>query len=364
MLVDKLYVCDVITLLTVLMARENLRRLQRVGKATISVSLPKRWVRERGLKPGDLVMLVEEEDGSLRVRSPTAREEKVICTINAELCGAPGLLGRILVGCYHQGYDNVRVMSNHGFRREQLREVAETVDRLPGFEIVEQSPRRIVIQSFIDPAKFPLEGLLKRLQVIVATMLNNLIDYLETGRQTYLENIEELEEKVDELYFLILRLIISYLRRRELGEPLGIDSPPYASGARVVAKTLEEIADFLTSIAKELKRMRRQGDRLDKDSAKILRRYAEFIHLLFGKSMKSFFSVDAILANEVIEQVNEFIGGEESLSVSPALQGHPTHLQYMTWSLGYMVRNCRVIAEVALNRFVRNNTPICNLSRV
>ena len=345
------------------MAREDARKLQRVGKATFSVSLPKRWVEERGLRPGDLLMVVEDEDGSLRIQAPTLREEKTICTINAELCGSPGLLGRIIVGCYHQGYDSVKVMSSHGFRKEQLREIAETVDRLPGFEMVEQSPRRIVIQSFIDPARFPLEGLLKRLQVIVATMLNHLIDYLETGKAEYLDSIGELEQKVDELYFLILRLIITYLRRRELGELLGIDSPPYASGARVVAKTLEEIADFLMSVSRELRIMRRRSVKLDKNSAKTLRRYAEFIHLLFGKSMKSFFSVDAILANEIIEQVNEFLGGEEVMSGKLPADNLP-HLQYMTWPLGYIVRNCRVIAEVTLNRFVRGSTPLCSLSKV
>jgi len=30
----------------------SLRRLQRVGKATYSISLPKEWVRRRGLRPG------------------------------------------------------------------------------------------------------------------------------------------------------------------------------------------------------------------------------------------------------------------------------------------------------------------------
>jgi len=346
------------------LAKKEYRKLQKVGRATYSITLPKRWVAERGLRQGDLLLVAEEADGSIRVQPPSAAPLQVTCTINAELCRSPGLLSRLLIGCYHQGYESVRVVAASGLTREQLREVAETVDRLPGFEIVEQTYRRVVMQSFIDPAKIPLEGLLKRLQVMVAAMLNNFMEFVETGRQDLLDTMRELELKVDELYFLILRLILLYLKRRELGEPLGIDSPAFASGARVVAKSLEEMADQLAGVADELTAARRRSIKLDGEVCKRLRKLAEMVHTVFGKSMKAFFSLDMELANEVIEGVNYIFRHHGKNVAEPCEADNPKLVQtirYVSWSLGYVARSCKVIAEVALNRFVRSSTSICSL---
>ncbi|MEM2735030.1 MAG: AbrB/MazE/SpoVT family DNA-binding domain-containing protein, partial [Candidatus Bathyarchaeia archaeon] len=43
------------------------RRIQLVGRSTLTVSLPASWVKRVGLKKGDLVLLSPEKDGSLRI---------------------------------------------------------------------------------------------------------------------------------------------------------------------------------------------------------------------------------------------------------------------------------------------------------
>lgn len=347
------------------MGAREYRKLQHAGKAAYSITLPKRWVAERGLKPGDILLITEEMDGSIRVQLPLATSPQIICTINAELCRAPGLLSRLLVGCYNQGYDTVRIVSESGLRAEQVREASHIVDRLPGFEIVEQTRRRIIVQSFIDPSKFPLEGLLKRLQVMVATMLNNLIDFMGSEDWRLLNQVEEIEEKVDQLYFLTVRLILLYLKRRELGEPLGIESPAFAAGARVVIKTLEEIADNLLYISEELASMKSRRSRFRDEEAEKLRKLFETTYQVFGKTMKAFFSLDMKLANEVIEEVSRVFGVyrrgvKEVIELDDPKLIRP--IRYILNSLGYIAKNCKVIAEVAFNRFVRMNTPIVTLN--
>lgn len=347
------------------MESREYRKLQHVGKAAYSITLPKRWVTERGLKPGDPLMVTEEIDGSIRIQPPLATPLQVTCTINAELCRSPGLLSRLLVGCYNQGYDTIKIVSESGLTREQVREASKIVDRLPGLEIVEQTRRRIVAQSFIDPSKFPLEGLLKRLQVMVATMLNNLIDFMRSGDWRLLNQVGEIEEKVDQLYFLTVRLILLYLKRRELGESLGIENPTFAAGARVVIKTLEEIADNLVYISEELASMKNRESRLKAEEAERLIKFFETTYQVFEKTMKAFFSLDVKVANEVIEEVSRVFevyrkGMEEIVELDDQKLIRP--LRYILDSLGYIAKNCKVIAEVAFNRFVRMNTPIATLN--
>ena len=55
------------------------RKIQRVGRATLAVSLPRAWVKETGIKQGDLVFCAPQKDGSLNVicllyTSPSPRD--------------------------------------------------------------------------------------------------------------------------------------------------------------------------------------------------------------------------------------------------------------------------------------------------
>ena len=96
------------------------RKVQRVGYSTYSVSLPKNWVKEVGLKPGDIVMLNEEKDGSLKLVPSNLVERKAQteeCVINSDFCTDPGMLERIIVGNYTLGLDSFSVVSSSRISR-------------------------------------------------------------------------------------------------------------------------------------------------------------------------------------------------------------------------------------------------------
>src|SRR3990170_6479873 len=102
------------------------RKVQRVGYSTFSVSLPKNWVKDSGLKQGDLVMLLPEKDGSLKlipssmVGHKTQTEEFII---NSDLCDEPGMLERLIVGNYTLGRDAFQVVSSTRINRAHIDEV-------------------------------------------------------------------------------------------------------------------------------------------------------------------------------------------------------------------------------------------------
>ncbi|MCX8193533.1 MAG: phosphate uptake regulator PhoU [Nitrososphaeria archaeon] len=341
---------------------EQFRRVQQVGEGTFSITLPKQWAKERGLKRGELVAIIEEPDGSLRVQLPRGIQKEVTATINAELCSSPIQLIRLLIGCYLQGYNVVKIQSLMGFTDEQLTEITKTVDRLPAIEIIEQNPQHIIIQSFIDPGRFPVEGLLKRVQVIVSSMLGQVVDLVARGDENIIKSIGQQEERIDELYFLIIRILFTYFRRRELGKVLGIDSPLYVVGTRIIVKSLEEIADYVYDISLECLNLKRRGLWFEKSVSLELQRTAERVQEIFDKCMKALFSQDISLADEVIKEVDERAKGSRT---GVELSGDPRILpsaRYISWSLEYIANECKIIAETVFNRFVRESTPICSLS--
>ena len=44
------------------------RKVQKLGYSSLGVSLPKAWAESNGIRPGSLVSLSVEDDGTLRIR--------------------------------------------------------------------------------------------------------------------------------------------------------------------------------------------------------------------------------------------------------------------------------------------------------
>ncbi|MEM4189932.1 MAG: AbrB/MazE/SpoVT family DNA-binding domain-containing protein, partial [Candidatus Caldarchaeum sp.] len=139
------------------------RRVQRVGSGTLTVSLPRRWVEKTGLKPGDVVSIVELSDSALKLETaPTKQPQHTVFTLDVSKVKDSKLLSRLLIGAYLQGFEEINIIGGEGIPEDMQQAVTATVDVLPGVEIVEHSFRKIVIQSFLDPSRFPVHSIIKR----------------------------------------------------------------------------------------------------------------------------------------------------------------------------------------------------------
>jgi phosphate uptake regulator len=52
------------------------RKIQKVGRSTLSVSLPKDWIHLAEVKSGDVVYLDQSKNGALRILSEKLVEEE------------------------------------------------------------------------------------------------------------------------------------------------------------------------------------------------------------------------------------------------------------------------------------------------
>ncbi len=346
----------------------EIRKLQKVGAATLTVSLPKRWVLKKGLKPGDRVTLIENEDGSLRLDvSDINTAEEIAFTINYDLCNSDNMLTRLIIGAYLQGAGILKIVSNNPLTTDTLNKVQMIIDKLPGFEIVEQTHRTILIQSFVDPSKFPIETLLKRLQVMVASMLNQLISSIAEGTPINISEIIRQESKIDELYFLTIRQLFLALRRWHLSMILGIDSPIYAAGVRLIVKALEDSGDMIENMAKGLNSMYKPHLKISSEIVKKIEELGMKIQALFIKTMKALFSLDIELLNDVFDSISYVLEQHNKVSEEVLFtvddERFASFLKTIIWGLGCIAHNCEIIAEVALNRFTRIPSNIISIEK-
>lgn len=340
----------------------HVRKLQKLGTTTIVVSLPRRWVKEKGLKQGDVVY-IEEGIDSITLHTANKAQQIFKVTINAEVEPTPESLARLVTASYLQGYDEVRVISQSGLLQEQIDEIQAALERLPGFEVLEQTPNRLTIQSIVDPARFTVDSIIKRMQVMISSMIASSIDAVIEGMPEKAAEVSRVENKVDELYFLVVRQLLLAIRNPNLARVIGIDSVPAVTGYRLVSKALEEIGDYALAISKESLNIKRRARSIEKEILAQIMTISEEASTIFGRAVNAFLTLDFKLINSVFQElpsISEKIVRLEA-ELLDKIKDPQTVISYrlVMRYMSEMLDQCRIIAEVAVNKFVRIDSKIC-----
>src|SRR3990170_5532919 len=336
------------------------RKVQRVGYSTFSVSLPKNWVRESGLKQGDLVMLLPEKDGSLKLVPSSMVERKKQSeeyTINSDLCNEPGLLERLIVGSYILGRDVLRIVSSTRISRAQIDEVRGITHRLMGLGIVQETPQQIDLQCSIEPTRFKIDMLLRRLSVIASTIHTEALQALTESNRDLAEDAIRREDEADMMYWLALRLMLSAQRDRVIGDKIGLDDPSQILYYGLITRYLELIADRAESIARMARDLHTLGK--EKASKNLMARIAsmgELAHNLFLKAMDCVFTGDIELSNNLLEMARDIRSEHERLLKE--LPENPI-LRTVVLELDRISDHGGSIAVIAINKALEKPSKIC-----
>lgn len=337
---------------------DETRRVQKVGYNSLSVSIPKEYAEEMNLKKGDSILFREDSDGTLRLIPARKAREAARVTLKADQAGSVEMLTGLVVGAYALGYDTIEAVGVEPLDQGTVDGVLATVRRLRGMEVVESDERHIVAQSFIDPTKFPVDSLLKRLQILVSRSLDYVTNSLDLKQTGSLNQVARVKDEVDELYWLILRQLLVALNRRELASEIGIESPLHASGDRVSAKALEEIGGIVQDIAEELVRLRGQGKRMDARVATNIRRLAEKAGEAFTITVESLLTPDIKLIGRSLALVEETTSLEKEVTDELLASGEFGSARVLVSYFGQLARYCDIITEIASHRLLRKTSKV------
>jgi len=335
--------------------------VQRVGYSTLSVSLPKDWVNTVGLKQGDLVTFLQEKDGSLKLMPSDLIERKKKAEefiVNSDLCEEPGMLERIVVGNYILGRDIIAITSSNRLSSTHVEEVRKVVRRLFGIGIVEETSNRIVLQCSIDPAKFKIDMLIRRLSVIASTMQSEAVQALLEFDPKLAEDAIHREDEADMVYWLAMRLLLSAQRVRAIAEKTGLDDPLHILYYGLIIRHLELIADYAENIARtaiEFKECCKE--KMSKHVINRIDNLSELAHNIFLRAMDCFFTGDIRIAHNLLE-IRKNIKKEHELLMKE-LPEIP-HLRTVVWALTRIADNGAGIAVMAINRALEKSSKICS----
>ncbi|ASJ10465.1 transcriptional regulator [Thermococcus sp. P6] len=226
------------------------RKIQFTGRSSYIISLPKKWVKEHGLKQGDSVPLLLNPDGSLTVFPREFREasEKKVLEVSGEY--SPEMAVRLVISAYIQGYDvlEIRLKDEMPVYKVKMRKILQS---LPGVEIILDEPQRIVAKSLLDEDEINLAEILNRIRSLVLSMFGDLELLVSSpGEREILRDINDLENELDRFYFLIIRAVNRLLNKREVTEGSGIIRRTFdLLGILFIVRNIERIGDHVMRIA-------------------------------------------------------------------------------------------------------------------
>jgi len=337
---------------------DETRRVQKVGYSTLSVSIPSDFAKDLGLRAGDNLLVREEADGTLRLIPAVSAKRVSKASIRADQVDGEDLIPKLIIGCYALGYDTIEVVGKDGLDESTVDKAVKTMRRLRGLEVVESHRNKVVAQSFMDPTKFPVDSLIKRLQILVSTSLGNVIEALERGTTGRLNEVRRVQDEVDELYWLIVRQLLVALNRREIAGEIGIESPLHASGDRVTAKTLEQIGSVIMDLAEEIVRQKGKGAKLEERVLVSIGKLARKTQESFNTTVESLLTPDIRLIERSMSLVNGTLEMESEITHELLKSGEYAYPRIIVSYFGMLARYCNIIIEIASHRFLRKSSRV------
>ncbi len=233
------------------------RKLVKLGKSSVVVSLPKDWLKEVNLEPGDEVLLKKEFDGSLRIMPVKDRKKLLVpeIEINIDECSVPGLLEKILQGSYITGREKVIITTSTGFKGNQFKEIRQIIERIRGVEVLEQSINRIELKTFVDPTKFKLSLLLKRALSLLVSMLEYFLKGLMDKEEDLITEISYMYDEVHRIFLTMARQLIVCQIQRDFLDITELENPLQILESRVIINNLNGIGFELNSLATYTKKI-------------------------------------------------------------------------------------------------------------
>lgn len=335
------------------------RKVQKVGHSTLSVSLPAKWVKDKGLEKGSHIYFYDENDGSLRLYAEPKGLDSEVFIVDADQYKDPMTLARVVVGNYVLGRNILKVSSAGRLKREQIEVIRNVTHRLLGIGIVEESERHLLLQSSIDPKSFPLPTMIQRLYLIISTMFKEARNGLIEGDIELAKDAISRENEADTTYWLISRLLSSAQQSWIVAQDMEIKDPMEVIHSSLISRLLEMIGDHSQLIAKKSIELEEVWGELSQDLMDLLSQMSSLAFTIIDKAVESVLSGDVKIASdamkmkEVVElKENEFL--EALQEKGEGLKAIPT-FRSIIWDIRMIAEYSSAMAEIAIEKALAKN---------
>jgi phosphate uptake regulator len=203
------------------------RKLVRQGRDALTVTLPAKWLKQKGLKAGDVVF-VEQHDNFLKLNT-SSKVKFSEATIDARKMVGTMFIHE-LIGRYIEGYDKIEIL------HEDPSNVQKFSKLFLGMVIEEHTPKRTILKSIISEPENNIDILISRILNMFMQMARIVEDI--TLKKANAGDLTMQEELLDYTIYYCMRYLNKY----------STDDKAYRYF--LLCYVIEEAGDILKNISK------------------------------------------------------------------------------------------------------------------
>ncbi len=319
------------------------------GGSTYMITLPKGWVERFKLNKGDELTLSLVGLGIYLNLEPESPEASTTTQFEIDEKLEGDALARTLISRYIAGFNVIEVSGN--MSPEQRSDIRNTVQRLIGAEILQETSEFLLIHILRDPQVLSVEQLLDYINDNVTGMLKDApMSLLENDREKAISVVQR-DERVDRFYLLLSRRLYAALRN-PLAEVEHKISRVDFFNTHNVARQLERVADHAVKIGEAAIALI-DGERIfNSKMQQLLEKASNAVQDFLHQVMTAFLNFDSDAAHlafhakpEVEALISEF--DRQLVDVDDVHLAY--HLGIVADSISRVNDYAANIAEVALN---------------
>ena len=234
--------------------QEDVRKIQFSGKSSYMLALPKKWVEEMKLGPGDQVTVARLTNASLMITPGSAaitfagKGEAIVDVSKDEGAGS---IERKLIALYVVGYSLIHVRAKAGILTSAQRDAVKEAARrhLIGTEVVSDSAEGTTIQILLSYPELSVENALRRMFLIAASMHKDAMSSLKKLDQDSAKAVIKSDDEVDRFGLYVVRQLKMAVQSDRILKEVGLAAATECLGYRLVVKSIERVADHASRIA-------------------------------------------------------------------------------------------------------------------
>jgi phosphate uptake regulator len=332
---------------------EEVRKIQFSGKSSYTIALPKKWIEEMGLRPGDQITVAKQSDASLLLthRENYVRGGRGEVTIEVSQKDSVGSLVRKLISVYLLGYNVLHVKAKEGRLTSTQRVVVKEAARrhLVGTEVVADSTEETTLQVLLSYPELSVENALKRMFLLTVSMHKDAIHALKRFDKDSAEGVVKTDDEVDRFNIYVIRQLQMAVQNDRVLNEIGLTTPRDCLGYRLIVKSVERVADHAARIAQGVLDLK---EPLDESILAKIMSLSDFALNNFEESGLALFKRDYDAADRIVGQVNIFEDMEKDILVTIG-RDKPTEPYYtarlIVGDLRRTAEHSSDIAEIVLN---------------
>lgn len=170
-----------------------IRKLIKHGESSLTVSLPRSFVKENNLKKGQEIE-VKEADSGLFI---SAEKQKELKSISIDVSCQFGVIRKLLGAAYKCGYDEVNICFSSF---SELKEIKDVLQRqFLGYGIMKQGKNNILIKKISEDNFDQFNNVIRRFFLIIQDMGSDLLKAVECDDFEWIKTISLMKYESDKL---------------------------------------------------------------------------------------------------------------------------------------------------------------------